>query len=310
MYYERLRQSVGPLYHYTRRQRAEAIMREGCIRPAQGEAFVFFAPSEEASRLLFRELMEKPVSYIGADRQVHRQIPQDPADYVILKVTLQKPGNCYRFHTGQAGFDPYASSILHWGEAVLERAEMIPMHKAAQIKQPSRPVRRSAAAAAAALMLWACAPQARAEKESWLNHADISWYTPLTADRSIFYLDTPEELAGVARLVEEGNNFEGKSFMIENDLDLTAYRWEGIPQSFKGVIEGLHRITLSFSQESVTLVYGKLNSSFDLINVSNEPPVPPQIPATGDESRLTLWAGMLLAATSALGLMRKRERGT
>lgn len=58
---------------------------------------------------------------------------------------------------------------------------------------------------------------------SWNAFADISWYN--TA-QSTFDIDTPEKLAGVAYLVNNGfTNFKNKTIVLQNDIDLSAHQW-------------------------------------------------------------------------------------
>ena len=77
------------------------------------------------------------------------------------------------------------------------------------------------------------------ERKSWYELADTSWYNP---SQDEFTLTTPEQLAGVAKLVndykaatddtpEQGANFAGKTIKLENDISLkNADGTEGIRQ--------------------------------------------------------------------------------
>lgn len=51
--------------------------------------------------------------------------------------------------------------------------------------------------------------------------ADISIYN----ESMEYHIYTINQLAGLVKLVNEGRNFEGCSFYLENDLDLDGYRW-------------------------------------------------------------------------------------
>ncbi|MCQ2275453.1 MAG: fibronectin type III domain-containing protein [Bacteroidales bacterium] len=53
----------------------------------------------------------------------------------------------------------------------------------------------------------------------WDGTADASWYDASITD---FYLYTPEELAGLAQLVNAGNDFNGKTIYLESDIWLNA----------------------------------------------------------------------------------------
>ena len=96
--------------------------------------------------------------------------------------------------------------------------------------------------------------------DAWDGTADTSWYT---ADAIEYHITTAEQLAGLAQLVnaDEGKtNFKGKTFYLENDLDLAGHEWISIgtvlggtqPEySFCGVFDGQgHVISNLYSHES------------------------------------------------------------
>ena len=49
----------------------------------------------------------------------------------------------------------------------------------------------------------------------WNGSADVSWYSE---DAQAFNLTTPEQLAGLAKLVNSGNSFEGKIITLGADV--------------------------------------------------------------------------------------------
>ncbi len=66
-------------------------------------------------------------------------------------------------------------------------------------------------------------------EENWADHANTSWYNDTDTE---FTLTTAEELAGLAKLVDEGtDSFTGKTIKLAQDLDLSAYEWEPIGSS-------------------------------------------------------------------------------
>ena len=98
--------------------------------------------------------------------------------------------------------------------------------------------------------------------DSWDGTADTSWYTS-APDASEYYISTAEQLAGLAQLVNTDpgtTNFAGKTFYLENDLDLSGHEWISIgtvlggdyPEySFCGVFDGQgHVISNLYSHES------------------------------------------------------------
>lgn len=89
----------------------------------------------------------------------------------------------------------------------------------------------------------------KADGDNWTAHSDISWYDSVYPSYSI---RTPEQLAGVAKLVNEGtvNGFSGKILDIENDLDLSAYNWVpiGTPENpFRGALLAKNGATFTIS---------------------------------------------------------------
>lgn len=96
--------------------------------------------------------------------------------------------------------------------------------------------------------------------DAWDGTADTSWYT---ADAIEYHITTAEQLAGLAQLVNADpgtTNFAGKTFYLENDLDLAGHEWISIgtvlggdyPEySFCGVFDGQgHVISNLYSHES------------------------------------------------------------
>ena len=73
---------------------------------------------------------------------------------------------------------------------------------------------------------------------------DTSWYNDSAAE---FTISDSADLAGLAKLVNEGNNFSGKTIELGDDIDLGGKEWTPIgnsTNSFKGVFKGnKHTIT-------------------------------------------------------------------
>ncbi|TLS51045.1 hypothetical protein FE782_16780 [Paenibacillus antri] len=79
--------------------------------------------------------------------------------------------------------------------------------------------------------------------DDWTDYADTDWYLgdPSYAEYPSYTITTAAELAGVAKLVNEGyaNGFAGKTLGIAGDIDLSAHDWIpiGTPGTpFKGAI--------------------------------------------------------------------------
>ncbi len=104
--------------------------------------------------------------------------------------------------------------------------------------------------------------EASTEVRTWGDLADTSWYTD-NEDAAEYHITTAAQLAGLAQLVNAApgtTNFAGKTFYLENDLDLSGHEWISIgtvlggdyPEySFCGVFDGQgHVISNLYSHES------------------------------------------------------------
>ncbi|MDR0764943.1 MAG: hypothetical protein LBE65_05050 [Synergistaceae bacterium] len=75
---------------------------------------------------------------------------------------------------------------------------------------------------------------------NWIDVADTSWYNET---QNNFPIDTPEKLAGLAKLVNGGNNFENKTVYLAKNIDLGGRYWTPIGNhiyaaSFRGIFDG------------------------------------------------------------------------
>ena len=69
---------------------------------------------------------------------------------------------------------------------------------------------------------------------------DISWYVGHESDTE-FSISTAAQLAGLAKLVNDGNNFSGKTIKLTADIDLNSKEWTPIGTQgnpFKGEFDG------------------------------------------------------------------------
>ena len=69
---------------------------------------------------------------------------------------------------------------------------------------------------------------------------DISWYVGHESDTE-FSISTAAQLAGLAKLVNDGNNFSGKTIKLAKDIDLNNHVWTPIGTQgnpFKGEFDG------------------------------------------------------------------------
>ena len=107
---------------------------------------------------------------------------------------------------------------------------------------------------------------------TWGDYADTSWYSGHEEDEN-YHITTAEQLAGLAQLVnaDKGKtNFAGKTFYLDNDLDLSGHEWISIgtvlggdnpDYSFCGVFDGQgHVISNLYSHDSDTDGYNEANN--------------------------------------------------
>ncbi|MDY3030312.1 MAG: hypothetical protein SOS24_00960, partial [Clostridia bacterium] len=79
---------------------------------------------------------------------------------------------------------------------------------------------------------------------SWSSVADDSWYREKDENENVikeFTLTKPAQLAGLAKLVNAGNNFSGKTIKLGADMDLNGDSWTPIGKSgksFNGHFDG------------------------------------------------------------------------
>lgn len=98
--------------------------------------------------------------------------------------------------------------------------------------------------------------------DNWDGSADTSWYVGHETDTE-YHITTAEQLVGLAQLVNADpgtTNFAGKTFYLDNDIDLSGHEWISIgtvlggdyPEySFCGVFDGQgHVISNLYSHES------------------------------------------------------------
>ena len=115
-------------------------------------------------------------------------------------------------------------------------------------------------------------PQETQDAKTWGDKADTSWYTS-APDATEYHISTAEQLAGLAQLVnaDQGKtNFAGKTFYLDNDIDLSGHEWISIgtiiggdcPEySFCGVFDGQGNVISNlYSHDSYTDDYEEANN--------------------------------------------------
>lgn len=80
----------------------------------------------------------------------------------------------------------------------------------------------------------------------WQDNADESWYNATATE---FTLTTPAQVAGLAKIVNGGNKFVGKTVIFGNDMDFGAHLWmpigKGYQFPFSGIIKGNNKKILN-----------------------------------------------------------------
>ena len=85
------------------------------------------------------------------------------------------------------------------------------------------------------------APSANAA--NWIDSADVSWYDE---GQTEFTISTEQQLAGLAKLVNDGNTFQDKTVRLDADLSLVERDWTPIGSGASaGTVEMRFRGTFS-----------------------------------------------------------------
>lgn len=101
-----------------------------------------------------------------------------------------------------------------------------------------------------------------ADSTNWIDAADTNWYTS-NSEASEFTIDTAEELAGLAELVNEGKDFSKKTIKLGANIDLGGKKWTPIGTSekpFKGTFDGqgktISNLEIDMSSKSDVGLFG------------------------------------------------------
>lgn len=84
--------------------------------------------------------------------------------------------------------------------------------------------------------------------DSWADYAATAWYDDADANATTYTIKTAADLAGLAKLVDGGNAFVGKTINVDaTTIDLSAHYWEPIGAEatpFQGTFDG-NGVTIS-----------------------------------------------------------------
>lgn len=87
MGYERIQKPEGLLYHYTRKENLESILRDGRIRKFCDRETWFTKSLADTLRLMSLTVMQEGVAYYDARGRLQRYPAFVPEDYVVLELT-------------------------------------------------------------------------------------------------------------------------------------------------------------------------------------------------------------------------------
>ncbi|WP_209345845.1 hypothetical protein, partial [Flavonifractor sp. AGMB03687] len=120
---------------------------------------------------------------------------------------------------------------------------------------------------------------ALAADENWIDSADTSWYTGHESDASYTLFDAVD-LAGLAKLVNEGNSFSGKTIKLGADIDLGGKEWTPIgtdSKPFNGTFDGAKEDNGNYTISNLYINKGfsntVANSYVGLFGLTNSPAV-------------------------------------
>lgn len=104
---------------------------------------------------------------------------------------------------------------------------------------------------------------------NWIQVADTSWYNETESE---FTISNARELSGLALLVNEGNNFSGKTIKLVSSIDLSGKTWTPIGaysgKSFCGIFDGNSYTISNLKIDSAETPYDA-NGLFGFISKQN-----------------------------------------
>lgn len=99
----------------------------------------------------------------------------------------------------------------------------------------------------------------------WADLATTDWYN---TSENVFTLNTAEEFAGLATLVNNGDNFDGLTISIGSDIDLGEHLWTPIGnlnQHFSGTFDGgeyvISNLFINLPDEYYVGLFGNCNNA-------------------------------------------------
>lgn len=240
---EKINPNIKYVYHYTLKKNVKKILNDKAIKSK--DQYVFFTKSLNDSIIAFeREMMQENKLYIDVEGNLRKREKCNKDDYCILKIPYINDNKFYKFNfENQSKESIYTISISHKGNYKFEEAKVLEFPKNRKLNI----LRKTAIVAVTTGIMLFPYNSYKTYAASWLdtNNYDASWYVDET--KTEYAINTAEQMAGLAHLVNnENKTFTGKNICINEDIDLTANKWETIKDIFEGTICGSHRIILNY----------------------------------------------------------------
>ena len=240
------------LYHYTPKENVEKILSSKKL--ISKDPYIFATDSYEKSVELFEQEMMSDHIYIDVDCNIKKRIPAKKEDYRIIKIPYKNDGKfVYMKFDYEIPNSIYSKSRIHKGTIYFDKAEILEIRETEELIEFNFYNKFKWSMLLSSFSIGLLLPKV-VNADTWLDpgNYDTSWYDTY-ADKNYAYINTPEEFAGLAYLV----NIEGiqldKKIQINNPLDLTAHDWVPLDSSFPGIIDviyyshgtcGNHRVIL------------------------------------------------------------------
>lgn len=272
---------VKYLYHYTTRENAQQIIKERTVRCFQ-DRFTFFTASREDAVKVCHNVLKEGTLYIDHDLTLKRRALVDFNDYVILRIPCPDDTEFYHLQIDHSAnnFCAYDYSLMHKGELHFKKCKLFSLDSATcitRIPAYRKTFNRAAAIAGVALLLgtlWTSSVYAAGNR--WLDSGnyDISWAE--NSAKTSYEISTASQLAGLSYLANiDKKAMDGKTFILKEDIDLSSMEWTMLPETFKGTIEGAHKIILSTNDTFIHPGHaGQIKEiSFEYVTVNRTPEV-------------------------------------
>ncbi len=149
---------------------------------------------------------------------------------------------------------------------------------------------------------------------NWIQVADTAWYIGHEGDTE-FTITTAAQLAGLAKLVNEGNTFEGKTIKLGGDIDLTGKEWTPIglkeaDKPFRGTFTGEKQDGTNGQISGLTITANPGDVTDDGVNNPEDYAALFGCIGTGAHIKNLTVGGTVSGVTSAAGIVARMNGGT